>query len=79
MSRNRHRTELDPRLTDLFRINRGLIDRALDQKLTPKKAKFLFKKLIFVEDRIGDDAGKDRAKSKAREWVLSQAKEENDE
>lgn len=60
-------------------FHRGLIDRALDQKLTPKKAKFLFKKLIFVEDRIGDEAGKTRAKTKAREWVLSQAKEDGDE
>lgn len=50
---------------------RGLVDRALDQKLTAKKAKFLFKKLLFVEDRIGDAAGKDRAKVKAREWVMS--------
>jgi hypothetical protein len=55
-------------------FHRGLIDRALDQKLTPKKAKFLFKKLLFVEDRIGDEAGKQRAKTKAKEWVLSQAK-----
>jgi rRNA biogenesis protein RRP5 len=55
-----------------------LIDRALEQKLTPKKAKFLFKKLLFVEDRIGDEAGKDRAKAKAREWVLSQSKEDDE-
>ncbi|ORX37905.1 putative rRNA processing-related protein [Kockovaella imperatae] len=48
---------------------RGLFERALDQKLTSKKAKFLFKKWLAVENRIGDEAGQDAAKEKARAWV----------
>lgn len=52
---------------------RTLIERALDRKLTAKKAKFLFKKWLSLEDRIGDDAGQEQAKSKAREWVANAA------
>lgn len=52
---------------------RGLVDRALDQKLNAHKAKFLFKKLLALENRIGDDAGQDKAKAKARDWVMANA------
>jgi rRNA biogenesis protein RRP5 len=52
---------------------RTLIERALDRHLTAKKAKFLFKKWLALEDRIGDDAGQEKAKGKAREWVAANA------
>lgn len=51
----------------------NLIDRALDQKLNAHKAKFLFKKLLSLETRIGDAAGQEGAKEKAREWVTKNA------
>lgn len=51
----------------------NLIDRALDQKLNAHKAKFLFKKLLSLETRIGDAAGQEQAKEKAREWVTKNA------
>ncbi|WVQ96181.1 hypothetical protein IAU59_003284 [Kwoniella sp. CBS 9459] len=53
---------------------RGLVDRALAQKLTGKKAKFLFKKLLTIEQRIGDAAGQEKAKDRARQWVLANTK-----
>ncbi|KAI5448963.1 rRNA biogenesis protein rrp5 [Naganishia albida] len=52
---------------------RNLVDRALDQKLNVHKAKFLFKKLLSLETRIGDAAGQERAKEKARDWVSKHA------
>ncbi|OCF37082.1 rRNA biogenesis protein RRP5 [Kwoniella heveanensis CBS 569] len=55
---------------------RGLVDRALAQKLTGKKAKFLFKKLLTIEQRIGDAAGQEKAKERARQWVLENTKPE---
>lgn len=58
---------------------RGLMDRALEQKLTSKKAKFLFKKWLTIEQRIGDAAGQDKAKARAREWVEANAKPAQDE
>ncbi|KAK8849492.1 hypothetical protein IAR55_004826 [Kwoniella newhampshirensis] len=58
---------------------RGLIDRALDQKLTSKKAKFLFKKWLMIEQRIGDAQGQEKAKTRARNWVTANAKAEEDE
>ncbi|OWT39295.1 rRNA biogenesis protein RRP5 [Cryptococcus neoformans Bt1] len=58
---------------------RGLMDRALEQKLTSKKAKFLFKKWLTIEQRIGDAAGQDKAKARAREWVETNAKPAQDE
>nr|ODN95502.1 rRNA biogenesis protein RRP5 [Cryptococcus depauperatus CBS 7855] len=48
---------------------RGLIERALAQKLNSKRAKFLFKKWLNIEQRIGDVDGQEKAKTKAREWV----------
>jgi rRNA biogenesis protein RRP5 len=54
----------------------GLFDRALGQKLTAKKAKFLFKKWLNIETRIGDVQGQEKAKEKAREWVVANAKPE---
>ncbi|ORY34880.1 hypothetical protein BCR39DRAFT_515324 [Naematelia encephala] len=60
---------------------RGLFERILAQKLTSKKAKFLFKKWFSVETRIGDEAGQDKAKERAREWVAANAasREEGEE
>ena len=54
-------------------FHRNLVDRALDQKLNVHKAKFLFKKLLSLETRIGDAAGQERAKEKARDWVSKHA------
>lgn len=54
-------------------VLRNLVDRALDQKLNVHKAKFLFKKLLSLETRIGDAAGQERAKEKARDWVSKHA------
>lgn len=56
----------------------GLFDRALGQKLTAKKAKFLFKKWLSIETRIGDVQGQEKAKEKAREWVVANVKPEED-
>ncbi|WWC65653.1 uncharacterized protein I303_108274 [Kwoniella dejecticola CBS 10117] len=53
---------------------RGLVDRALNQKLTSKKAKFLFKKLLTTEQRIGDEKGQEKAKERAKAWVLENTK-----
>ncbi|WVQ75049.1 hypothetical protein IAR50_004658 [Cryptococcus sp. DSM 104548] len=53
---------------------RGLFDRALNQKLTSKKAKFLFKKWLNIESRIGDASGQEKAKLRAKEWVEANAK-----
>jgi hypothetical protein len=36
----------------------------------------LFKKLLSVESKIGDEKGEERAKEKARKWVLKNAKDE---
>jgi rRNA biogenesis protein RRP5 len=58
---------------------RGLIERALGQKLTQKRAKFLFKKWLLLEARIGDAAGQAKATARAREWVTANATEGSDE
>ncbi|KAL1413196.1 rRNA biogenesis protein rrp5 [Vanrija albida] len=58
---------------------RSLIERALARKLTQKRAKFLFKKWLSLESRIGDAAGQDKAKARAREWVQANAKPADDE
>ncbi|WVQ79413.1 hypothetical protein IAT38_001510 [Cryptococcus sp. DSM 104549] len=61
---------------------RGLVERALAQKLTSKKAKFLFKKWLTIEQRIGDAAGQDKAKASAKAWVEANTKpteEDSDE
>jgi rRNA biogenesis protein RRP5 len=60
------------RLTSVFEYS-NLVDRALDQKLNAHKAKFLFKKLLSLETRIGDAAGQEQAKEKARDWVTKHA------
>ena len=36
--------------------------------------RFLFKKWLNIEVRIGDAAGQERAKARAREWVAANAK-----
>ena len=41
--------------------------------------RFLFKKWLNIEVRIGDAAGQERAKTRAREWVAANAKPEEDE
>ncbi len=60
-------------LTCSLALHRVLVDRALAQQRKVHKVKFLFKKLLSVETRIGDEAGQDRAKAKAREWVAQNA------
>lgn len=35
--------------------------------------RFLFKKLLQIESKIGDKKGEERAKDKAREWVMAHA------
>jgi rRNA biogenesis protein RRP5 len=42
--------------------------------LTPLR--FLFKKWLALEGRIGDAEGQERAKGKAKEWVIAQAETE---
>jgi rRNA biogenesis protein RRP5 len=39
----------------------------------------LFKKWLNIETRIGDAAGQERAKTKAREWVAANAKPAEDD
>jgi rRNA biogenesis protein RRP5 len=41
--------------------------------------RFLFKKWLNIETRIGDAAGQERAKTKAREWVAANAKPAEDD
>ena len=41
--------------------------------------RFLFKKWLNIEMRIGDVAGQERAKSRAREWVAANAKPRSDD
>lgn len=36
--------------------------------------RFLFKKWLAVETRIGDAAGQEKAKERAREWVAANSK-----
>jgi len=36
--------------------------------------RFLFKKLLSVESKIGDEQGEEKAKEKARAWVVANAK-----
>jgi len=36
--------------------------------------RFLFKKWLNIEVRIGDAAGQERAKTRAREWVAANAR-----
>lgn len=55
---------------------RALVDRALDIKWNAHRAKFLFKKLLAIEARIGDEEGQERAKAKAREWVMANQDQE---
>lgn len=52
---------------------RVLVERALGRKMTAKRAKFVFKKWLSVESRIGDAAGAEKAKTRAREWVAANA------
>lgn len=52
---------------------RAVVDRTLGMKLTTKRAKFVFKKWLAMEQKIGDQKGQDRAKEKAREWVAANA------
>lgn len=56
---------------------RALVDRALGQKMTAKRAKFVFKKWLSVESRVGDKAGQEKAKARARAWVEENAKAES--
>jgi rRNA biogenesis protein RRP5 len=37
-------------------------------------SRFLFKKWLNIEVRIGDASGQERAKTRAREWVAANAK-----
>lgn len=40
----------------------------------------MFKKWLSLETRLGDAAGQEKAKTRAREWVMANAKvEESDE
>lgn len=59
-------------------VFRALFDRALDRKLTAKKAKFLFKKWLAIEGRIGDISGQENAKERAKAWVLANVQQEQD-
>ncbi|EIW71695.1 hypothetical protein TREMEDRAFT_27162 [Tremella mesenterica DSM 1558] len=58
---------------------RTAFDRALDRKLNSTKAKFLFKKWLNIEMRIGDVKGQEKAKERAREWVANNVKVESEE
>ena len=42
-------------------------------------SRFLFKKLLSLEGRFGDEEGQERAKTKAREWVMANAQKDEDE
>jgi len=40
--------------------------------------RFIFKKWLNIETRIGIPAGQDKAKTRAREWVAANAKKQED-
>lgn len=46
---------------------------------THPSLRFLFKKWLSLESRIGDAAGQDKAKARAREWVQANAKPAEDD
>ena len=48
---------------------RDVFERALKVKTKPRNAKFLFKKWIAWEDKVGDQKSQDVVKAKAREYV----------
>lgn len=55
---------------DIHRI-RNICERAITLKLSKKKAKFLFKKWLELEKRLGDKEGEALVKVKAVEWTQS--------
>lgn len=60
---------------DIQRI-RSICERAVGLKLSKKKAKFLFKKWLELEKRLGDENGADHVKQKAVEWTQNASREE---
>ena len=40
--------------------------------------RFLYKKWLAIETRIGDVAGQEKAKDQAREWVMTNVKPSED-
>jgi rRNA biogenesis protein RRP5 len=74
------------------KLCRGICERAVALKLSKKKAKyvitkhqlleaqflcrFLFKKWLELEKRIGDETGEGLVKQKAVEWTLNAANSE---
>lgn len=60
-------------------IVRQLVERVLKTKMTPKRAKFVFKKWLSLESRAGDAKGMEEAKRRARAWVEENAKESGSE
>jgi len=59
---------------DIQRI-RGICERAITLKLSKKKAKFLFKKWLDLERRLGDEQGAEFVKQKAVEWTQNATQE----
>lgn len=43
------------------------------QRIQAADPRFLFKKWLNIETRIGDAAGQEKAKTRAREWVAANA------
>ena len=44
-----------------------------------ESSRFLFKKWLAIENRIGDEGGQEKAKDRAREWVAANAQANDDE
>ena len=51
---------------------RDVFERALKVKTKPRNAKFLFKKWIVWEEKVGDQKSRDVVKAKAKEYVQMQ-------
>lgn len=67
--------DMEASQNDIQRI-RSICERAVGLKLSKKKAKFLFKKWLELEKRLGDENGADHVKQKAVEWTQNASREE---
>ena len=63
--------DVEVRVGDKQRV-RDVFERALKVKLKPRNAKFLFKKWIAWEEKVGDAKSQDVVKGRAREYVRMQ-------
>jgi rRNA biogenesis protein RRP5 len=54
---------------------RGLFERMVEGKMKPRRAKFVFKRWMEWEEKLGDKGQKEKVVGLAREWVEKHAQE----